>query len=95
LEQSIPWQYAYCAVDALATGGTGTTVRLEVLDASDGSTWGSHEYTFTGSEADSVTLSVSGPTFYLPDLFTIRLLYAASSGPADAVFDEVNIQNCT
>jgi hypothetical protein len=94
IQQSIEWQFANCAVSAIAVGGAGTTVRLTVLDASDGSTWGVHEYTFTGNEGAPVPLFVSGPTFYLPDVYTIQLLYVASSGAVDAMFDEVEIGNC-
>ena len=95
IQQSIEWQYAYCTVRAFTTGGAGTTVGLRVLDASDDSIWGSHEYTFTGGETEPVVLSVEGPTFYLPDVFTIELLFLGSQGTADVAFDEVNIEDCT
>jgi hypothetical protein len=95
IQQSIDWQYANCSVQALADGTGGTTVALRVLRP-DGSIWGEHQYTFTGSEADPVELFVgNGPTFYLPDPFTIQLLYLAGTGGVEAVFDEVVIGDCT
>jgi hypothetical protein len=65
------------------------------LDASDGSTWGSDSYTFTGEETAPVQLFVDGPTFYLPTVYTIQLLYVASSTAVDLVIDEVKIGECT
>jgi hypothetical protein len=95
IQQTIQWQYANCSVELLATGAAGNTVQLSVLDASDGSTWGSDSYTFTGEETAPVQLFVDGPTFYLPTVYTIQLLYVASSTAVDLVIDEVKIGECT
>lgn len=94
IQQTIQWQFANCAVEARATGAAGNAVQLSVLDASDGSTWGGQLYMFTGDETGPVDLFVDGPTFYLPTVYTVQLLYVASSTAVDLVIDEVNIQDC-
>ncbi|MGF1617251.1 MAG: S8 family serine peptidase [Acidimicrobiia bacterium] len=85
-----------CGINLLVTGEAGTTIRVEILDASDSSLWASVEYTFDGSETEPVAFnSITGPTFSLPAIYTIRLLYVQRLfESASATFDEVELALC-
>lgn len=97
IEQTALRGFGDCGVGVTTTGEFGTTARLEVVDASDGTLWGSHEYTYTGLETEPVDLFVDNVSeLFLPDAYTVRLLYVQRSVElAIVVFDEVEVDSCT
>jgi hypothetical protein len=82
-----------CEVGVFATGEAGTTARLEVVDSSDGTTLGTVEHTFAGNE--TVPIELDAETGFLPDSYTIRLLYVQRTFELAVVtFDSVFISTC-
>ena len=97
IEQTVERGSRECAIAVTTVGAAGITARLEVIDESDGSLWGSNEHTYTGQETQPVPLDIeSAATFFLPDVYTVRLLYVNKTNPtANVTFDEVNVDTCT
>lgn len=94
IQQTMLREPGECEVNVSANGEAGTTARLEVVDASNGTVWGTSEYTFTGNESGPIEVEVD-PIGFLPEIYTVKLLYVQRSfETATVTFDAVSTPTC-